>query len=120
MEQNRLEGKATGMDRRRRLSRAEKQRIVDETYSSGESVSAIARRHDVNANQLFKWRQRYGRDAATFIPVTVERPSAEALDSGPSADVTKPVEIEFASGHRLRIYGCADKSVVRQVIELLR
>lgn len=45
---------------RRCRSDAEKVRIVEETLVAGASVSVVARRHDVNANQVFKWRRQYG------------------------------------------------------------
>ena len=31
-------------------------RIVAETYAPGTSVSVVARRHDINTNRLFRWR----------------------------------------------------------------
>ena len=45
-----------GVDRRKRRqwSDAVKRRIVAETLEPGSSVSVVARRHDVNANQVFK------------------------------------------------------------------
>ena len=39
--------------RRRRWPEAMKRRIVAEVRESGASVSVVARRHDLNANQLF-------------------------------------------------------------------
>src|SRR5271166_2135032 len=65
-----------------------KRRIVEETFAPGESVSIVARRHDVNANMVFAWRQKYYRgefgQGATkvssaspeFIPVGMVMPSA--------------------------------------------
>ncbi len=38
---------------RRRWPVAEKRRIVLESFEAGASVSVVARRHDVNANQVF-------------------------------------------------------------------
>lgn len=38
---------------------AKKCRIVEETFVPGASVSVVARRHDVNANLVFGWRQKY-------------------------------------------------------------
>jgi transposase len=32
---------------------------VEETFVAGASVSRVARRHDVNANQVFYWRKLY-------------------------------------------------------------
>ena len=43
--------------RRRRWSEAQKREIVAETLKPGASMSIIARRYDVNANQLFLWRR---------------------------------------------------------------
>ena len=36
-----------------------KRRIVEETFAPGASVSMVARRHDVNANLVFAWREKY-------------------------------------------------------------
>jgi len=41
--------------RRRRWTVEQKHRIVEET--SGASVSVVARRYDINANLLFKWKR---------------------------------------------------------------
>jgi transposase len=41
--------------RRRRWTVEQKRRIVEET--SGASVSVVARRYDINANLLFKWKR---------------------------------------------------------------
>ena len=46
--------------RKRRLrSKLERRQIVEETLKPGASVSLVARAHDVNANQVFKWRKQY-------------------------------------------------------------
>src|SRR3981081_2985407 len=41
---------------RRRRSIEEKRRISEETLEAGASVARVARRHAVNANQVFYWR----------------------------------------------------------------
>ncbi|MDW9235327.1 transposase family protein [Burkholderia thailandensis] len=46
-------------ERRRRRTAQEKIAIVQETLEPGASVSAVARRHGVNANQVFGWRKQY-------------------------------------------------------------
>ena len=62
---------------RRRRSTEEKRRIVEETLEAGASVARVARRHGVNANQVFSWRQQYreGRlgksQGNNLLPVTV-------------------------------------------------
>jgi len=49
----------TGAGRRRRWTPKEKARIVSETFETGASVSAVARRHGLTAQQLFAWRRAW-------------------------------------------------------------
>jgi transposase len=87
----------TGAGRRRAWSREEKARIVAESYESGETVSAVARRHGLTPQQLFGWRRTAwpegegGTDesGSAFAPVIVtagqrcpEVPLAPACLSG--------------------------------------
>ena len=44
--------------KRQKRSVEEKRRIVEETLEAGASVARVARRHAVNANQVFYWRAR--------------------------------------------------------------
>ena len=62
---------------RRRWSEAQRRRIVAESYRSGESASAVARRHGVHTSVLFRWRRRYRTPAGSgggIVPVVVEAP----------------------------------------------
>jgi transposase len=45
--------------KRRKRSVEEKRRIVEESLEVGASVARVARRHEVNANQVFCWRKKY-------------------------------------------------------------
>ena len=47
----------TGAGRRRTWSDEDKGRLVAEIVASGESVSAVARRHGLSPQQLFGWRR---------------------------------------------------------------
>jgi Transposase len=47
-----------GPTKRRQYSEALKRQMVAETQAPGASVSIVARRHDVNSNQLFRWRRQ--------------------------------------------------------------
>src|SRR5215204_6474183 len=69
--------------RRREWPEALKRQMVAETLEAGSSVSIVARRHDVNTNQLFKWRRELLPKAVptvfeggTMVPVqpVAERP----------------------------------------------
>ncbi len=66
----------TGIGRRRRWSAEEKARIVAESYESSTTVSAIARRHGLNTNQLFAWRHQFrqaGGQDAQALPQLADR-----------------------------------------------
>ena len=74
-------GSRTAESPRRRWSEGQRRRIVAESYRSGESASAVARRHGVHTSVLFKWRRRYRTPAdggAGFVPVVVEAPEASS------------------------------------------
>ena len=85
----------TGTGRRRRWTPEQKARIVAETYGSGESVSAVARRHGLTAQQLFAWRRNAQRPQAgasrmAFAPVVLE---TSRPDAGAAADASPVIEI---------------------------
>jgi transposase len=56
----------TNKERRRHRSWHEslKREIIAATLTPGSSVSLVARRYDVNANQVFAWRRRYRAGSA--------------------------------------------------------
>jgi transposase len=72
---SRLEVVDTG--RRRRWSDAEKQRIVEESFSGSRLASATARRHGISNQLLFSWRKAYregrlgGGAGSGFVPALV-------------------------------------------------
>ena len=111
-------------EKKRRRSVEERRKIVEETLQAGASVSRVARRHDVNANQVFYWRKLYregrlGSTAATkllAVKVADER-SMEAKDDG-LARRWGTMEIQFAKG-TLRIAGAVDVVALRAAIECL-
>lgn len=65
-------GIGSGVRVRRRRSAAERLRVVEETLEAGASVSRVALRYGINANQVFQWRRRIGRASwAALHPGTV-------------------------------------------------
>jgi transposase len=108
----------------------EKRRIVLECLTSGESVSIIARRHDMNANQLFHWRKQHARGqlgpmmlpSAPLLAVrveessAVERPSARSAAPVPEASW---IEIECTRPYRVRVHGGVDRAALMNVLEIL-
>ena len=59
--------------RNKRWPEALKREIVAATRAPGASVSVVARQYDVNANQVFSWRRRYG-EASSRLPRRLPRP----------------------------------------------
>ena len=95
--------------------------MVAETQAPGTSVSIVARRHDVNSNQLFRWRRQLLPKAAVessaMVPVEI------APDDGGRprrTDREGVIEIGFGCGARVRLRGEVSSETLRQVIELLR
>src|SRR5436190_20818000 len=63
----------TGVERRRRWSEDQKRAIVAESFAPGAVVSEVARRADISAGQIYRWRQEL-RGAAGFAQVLIDLP----------------------------------------------
>ena len=116
--------RSSGRRRRRQWPEVLKRRIVAETLEPGASVSVVARRHDVNANQLFAWRREMGlapppsaSDEVTMLPVEIVSAPGEPR---PRTRRSGVIEIAFAGGVRVSLRGEVSPEMLRQVIELLR
>ena len=100
--------------------------MVAETLEAGSSVSIVARRHDVNTNQLFKWRREMlpkappaEAESNPMVPVEIV-PGPEHLPRRRRMERAGFIEIEFGCGARVCIRGEVAPKTLRQVIELLR
>jgi transposase len=108
--------------RRRRFSPEFKRQIVEEALEGQESVSVIARRHDINANQLFKWKRQYQGNRATAIQPNVlpiqltTSPGQDGVD-GQFSDGR--IEIVFRTGNRITVQGEVPGTTLRMVLEVL-
>jgi transposase len=110
--------------RRRQWSDELKRQIVSETFAAGASVSVVARRHDVNTNQLFRWRQEYGAALGGFVAVSVA-PDPVARDV--SVDPVKTdaavrrdyVEIDIGGSHRVRVGPGFDRDTLERVLDVM-
>ena len=78
-----VDTKQAGATKRRQYSEALKRQMVAETQAPGASVSIVARRHDVNSNQLFRWRRQLLPKAVVesgaMVPVAIARGSSPAI-----------------------------------------
>jgi transposase len=111
----------TSVERRRRWSRAEKERIVAAALEPGAIASAVAREAGIHASQLYRWRQELcgpSRAAAGFAAVTI---AAERRVAAGSAIATSGgrIEIDLANGVRVRISGAVDAATVSAAITAL-
>jgi transposase len=115
--------------KRRQYSKALKRQMVEETLAGRDSVSVVARRYDVNANQLFKWRRQYregllvdGPDPQSLVQITVT-PSPTSKPVPDAAVKTMPdtgsLEITLAGGHRLVVTGTVCPETLRTALALL-
>ena len=81
----------------RRRSIKERREIVEETFVAGASVSRVARRHDVNANQVFYWRKLYreGRlGAKQLLAVEVTKDRSASVTEEASVPSSGSIEIQ--------------------------
>ena len=127
-----MDGKVLGVERRRRWSRDEKARIVEETLAPGAVVSEVARRHGVAQSVLFTWR-RLARTAARpserngsiLLPVEIDATAPLSDAARPSRPATsgrrRPgvIEIELGSGNRVRVDNDVDADALRRVLSVL-
>jgi transposase len=136
--------------RRRRWTVDQKRRIVEETSASGASVSVVARRYDINANLLFKWKREAEAEqlggglaaveTADLVPIGVV---GRGHDGGPTllaqmpgaGDGLRPnqprrpldlearpgaIEIDLPSGARVRVDASVDTRALGRVLSALK
>ena len=115
---------ATGRRRNRSWPEALKREIVAASLAPGASASVVARRYDVNANQVFSWRKRY-RDvspaaavkaAPRLVPVMVT-PERDAAARQPSTAL-ETIEIDLGD-YRVRVGSAVDAQALRRVLDVL-
>jgi len=117
----------TGVERRRRWSAEEKARIVAESYEPTTTVSAVARRHGLNTNQLFAWRNQFRHAAVVeaspqslpqFVPLVA---AIEAEPAGPVSPSSALPMIEITTGAwSVRVPVGVDGPTLRQVLGVVR
>jgi transposase len=125
----------TGAGRRRTWSDEDKVRIVAEIVASGESVSAVARRHGLSPQQLFGWRRQVQKSQAgvceaqepQFVPAVIDaappasplhrrRKARRRYEGAPGAGT---IEVAI-SGVTVRIGHDAPASTIAAVLQALR
>jgi transposase len=117
-----------GVERRRRWSRDDKMRIIEETLAPGAVVTEIARRHGIATSLVFTWRRRarlatVASAGPRLVPVQVA--AAESVQSI-QAPATIParkrrgvIEIELGDGKRVSVDENVDADALGRVLDVL-
>ena len=115
-------------DTRRRWSEDEKQAIIAEALQPGVNVSAVARRHGITPNLLFRWRKAVQTEAKpaaapAFLPVSLTAP-AKSGDTGCNRSASEAaadnrIEIELANGRRVRVGPGADMGALKRILDIV-
>jgi transposase len=100
-----------------------KREIVAASFAPGASVSVVARRYDVNANQLFSWRKRYraglltpaDKALAQMVPVVIADEDVSAI----AKSVDGTIEIDLTGQYRVRVSDGFDGATLRRVLDVL-
>ena len=115
--------------RHKRWPEALKREIVAATLVPGASVSVVARRYDVNANQVFGWRRRYRDEPAApssspstpgLLPVTITREPEDEGAAVPTPTASATIEIDVAGNYRVRVGSSFDPRALRRVLDVLK
>lgn len=121
----------TGPERRRDWPEAEKIAIVAKALEPGVNVSDIARRHDINPQQLFGWRRRFRAEAealieesrataaAMFAPVVIAATSSPPPPAPAVVPEFASIEISIGAA-TVRIRGSVDTKTLAVVLKALR
>ena len=126
-------------DKRRSFSSAFKMNIAQLALAGTQSVSAIARQYDINANQVFRWTREFQRQQVPWLKLVLQLPSSGAdpkllpvkiqdsllpsPDMGVAADISvaesSSLTLSFRSGAQLCIQQLTP-DLLRTVLESLR
>ncbi len=123
-------GQTQPIQRRRQYSKAYKRQVVEEALTGEDSVSVVARRHDINTNLLFTWRKQYlagkydSAEVSSLIPIAVTPmaalPTTVQTEEDPrERSAQDRLEIVLSGGHRVVVEGTVSPAVLRTTLEVL-
>ncbi len=107
--------------KRRTFTPEEKARLVAESFASGDSVCAVARRHRLSTSQLYAWRKiaRRRRDGSPHQPAPA--PERAVLEPASNASSRCATQIEIAIGSAIvRVPHGIDPATLKLVLDTLR
>lgn len=118
-----------GVERRRRWSRDDKMRIIEETLAPGAVVTEIAWRHGIATRLVFTWRRRarlatVASAGPRLVPVQVAAAesvqSIQAPAAIPAWKRCGVIEIELGDGKRVSVDENVDADALGRVLDVLR
>lgn len=111
--------------KRRYFTSEQKRLIVEEATTPGASVSAVARAHDLNTNQVFKWcreLRRTGPQASGIeLPLLQVQVAESEVPMQPRVPTVAPegrIECQFARC-RLVLTGAVDGAILNLLLDRL-
>ena len=113
------------VERRRRWSRLEKERLVAASFEPGVSASEVARSSGIHVSQLFRWRkhlcERAVPPAPALIAMTVVPAEPVPAETAPVRSRRRAgvIEIGLSGGRRVRVDRDVDAEALRRVLAAL-
>ena len=110
--------------KRRSWTGDEKRRIVEESLEPGVSIAKVARRYNLNANQLCTWRREQGvstttlQNSGSILPVTLNPEMLSSTEDSPGA--SGQMEIVLAEGDRIIVWSDFEVAALSRAIKALR
>ena len=118
----------TSIERRRRWSREDKERLVSACLEPEAVLSEIARSAGIHVSQLFRWRKELCQVPAAPVQQLVPVQVVEALPAPRlpvSSPTTRPrkktsiVTIELGGGRRIRVESDVDTEALGRILDVL-
>ena len=112
------------MARRRQFTLENKRELVDQTCQPGASVASVAMAHQINANQLHKWRReilgpaRPATHSPVLMPVAIVEEAAEPVMADTAMRADGRIEIVLPRA-RIILHGAVDRDVLQTTLSLL-
>ena len=121
----------TSVERRRRWSHEDKERLVAACLEPGAVLSEIARAAGIHVSQLFRWRKELCQieeprpeTASTLVPVILSeaQPAAPPISSEPpvpshSRRKRSDVTIDLGRGRRVRVDSDIDTEALGRILD---
>ena len=111
------------VERRRRWSRSEKERLVAASFEPDVSASEVARSAGIHVSQLFRCRKQLFEVvvSSALIPVAIVPDVPAPGEAVPLRSRRRPgvIEIGLSGGRRVRVDRDVDAEALRRVLDAL-